>query len=66
MPLPKRPAPYVLGLLVLLLMVLTAWLFRAVTSPQLLEAVKRQAAGRDGAGGESRGDRSPSLDAHPR
>lgn len=36
--LPKRPAPYILALLVILLGVLALWMFRAVTSPAILQA----------------------------
>lgn len=41
--LPKRPAPYILGLLLVILLILTVWLFKAVTSPDLRDAVKREA-----------------------
>lgn len=42
--LPKRPAPYILGLLLVILLILTVWLFKAVTSPDLRDAAKREAA----------------------
>ena len=42
MPLPRRPAPYILGLLILLLMVIVAWIYQAVTSPEIREAVRKK------------------------
>lgn len=44
MPLPKRPAPYILALLVAVLAVLTLWMLRAVTSPELSQAVRQRNA----------------------
>ena len=40
--LPKRPGPYLLGFLLVVLAVLTSWLFHALTSEELREALARQ------------------------
>lgn len=40
--LPKRPGPYILTLLLIILVVIAVWLFQALTSPALQEAVKRK------------------------
>ena len=41
MELPKRPAPYIMTLLLAVLIALVYYLGMAVSSPELLEAVKR-------------------------
>lgn len=40
MPLPKRPGPYILTLLLIILTVVTAWMFKAVDSPEIQQALK--------------------------
>lgn len=40
--LPKRPGPYVLTLLLIVLAVVVAWMFSALSSPELVEAVSRK------------------------
>ena len=40
MPLPKRPGPYILTLLLIILAVVTAWMFKAVDSPEIQQALK--------------------------
>lgn len=42
MPLPKRPAPYLLTLLLLILVVLAAWMFHVLTSPEVQKAVAQK------------------------
>lgn len=44
MPLPKRPGPYILTFLLILLAVMTAWIFKAVDSPEIQQALKAQSA----------------------
>lgn len=39
--LPKRPGPYLMTLLLIVLVVIVAWMFHALTSPDLQEAVKK-------------------------
>ncbi len=41
MELPKRPAPYIMTLLLVVLIALVFYLAQAVNSPELIEAVKR-------------------------
>jgi len=43
MPLPQRPGPYILTLLVLVLAVLVAWMFKAVNSPEIARALQQKA-----------------------
>ena len=38
---PKRPGPYITAFLVVVLIVLAAWLYHALNSPELQEAVRR-------------------------
>ncbi len=40
--LPKRPGPYILTLLLIILVMIAVWLFQALSSPELQEAVKRK------------------------
>lgn len=42
--LPKRPGPYILGLLLMVLMLLVAWMFHALSSPEIQQAVREKAA----------------------
>ncbi len=42
--LPKRSGPYILVILLLLLFILVGWMFMALTSPELKQAVKAKAA----------------------
>jgi len=44
MPLPQRPATYILLLLVTVLAALTLWLFRTVTAPELRQAIRQKQA----------------------
>ncbi|MCX6857691.1 MAG: hypothetical protein NTV80_22635 [Verrucomicrobia bacterium] len=44
MNLPKRAAPYILVVLLLLLITLVGWMFMALTSPEIREAAKAKAA----------------------
>lgn len=39
---PKRPGPYLIGLLIILLIVLVVWMFQALTSDVIVEAVKKK------------------------
>ena len=43
MPLPQRPGPYILTLLVIVLAVLVAWMFQAVNSPEIDRALEQKA-----------------------
>ncbi len=43
--LPKRPGPYALTLLLIVLVVVVAWMFYALNSPELVEAVSRKNKG---------------------
>lgn len=45
MNLPKRPGPYVLALLLILLAVLTAWMFYLLTSPSVQKAIVSRTQG---------------------
>lgn len=40
--LPKRPGPYIMALLLIVLVILVAWLDHALHSPELQEALRRQ------------------------
>lgn len=40
--LPKRPGPYILTLLLIILVVVVAWMFHALTSSQLQEALRKK------------------------
>lgn len=40
--LPKRPGPYILTLLLIVLVVVVAWMFQALSSPELADAVSRK------------------------
>lgn len=52
--LPKRPGPYILTLLLILLLVVVAWMFHALTSPQIQEAlVKKKGSAPKSPGTES-------------
>jgi len=42
MPLPKRAAPYIVSLLLIVLAILAAWMFRAVSSPELQKAIREK------------------------
>jgi cbb3-type cytochrome oxidase subunit 3 len=44
MPPSKRPATYILMLLLALLLVLVAWMFHALSSPELQQAARAKAA----------------------
>ena len=44
MPLPKRPGPYIIVLLLTLMFVLVAWLMHVLESPEIREAVQRKSA----------------------
>ena len=44
MTLPKRAAPYILVVLLLLLITLVGWMFMALSSPELRQAVKAKAS----------------------
>lgn len=44
MPLPQRPGPYLLTLLLIVLVVITAWMFKAVDSPEIQQALKAKSA----------------------
>lgn len=42
--LPKRPGPYIMTLLLIILVVMVAWMFHALTSPELQEAMAKKKA----------------------
>jgi hypothetical protein len=39
---PKRPGPYIVAVLVIVLLILAAWLDHALNSPELQEAIRKQ------------------------
>ena len=41
-PLPKRPGPYIVAVLVIVLFILAAWLDYALNSPEVQEAIRKQ------------------------
>jgi hypothetical protein len=38
---PKRPGPYIIAFLIILLVILAAWLDQALSSPKLQEAIRK-------------------------
>lgn len=42
--LPKRSAPYIVGVLLIVLLILVGWMFMALSSPELRQAVKDKAS----------------------
>jgi hypothetical protein len=48
MQLPKRPAPYILVLLMAVLAALTLWMLRAVTAPEVRQAALQRNAAKSG------------------
>lgn len=43
MPLPKRPGPYLLTLLLIILAVITAWMFKVLAAPEIKQALQKKA-----------------------
>jgi hypothetical protein len=39
---PKRPGPYIIAFLIIILLILAAWLDHALSSPELQEAIRKQ------------------------
>lgn len=42
--LPKRSAPYIVGVLLIVLLTLVGWMFMALSAPELRQAVKAKAS----------------------
>jgi hypothetical protein len=39
---PKRPGPYIIAFLIIILVILAAWLDHALNSPELQEAIRKR------------------------